>query len=111
MRSPLADHEPKRGKRNLRSRHAGGSLAFNASHQRKQGTTPTSLGYVTLQLVAKHPGTHLRIQLTGRPVDAGEADDLVELNGHVDQAESTGKVELPVLSLVEAEIYRPVLSH
>jgi hypothetical protein len=71
-----------------------------------QGDTPTSLGYITLQLAAKHPGTHLRIQLTGPPIDAGEAHELVELNGHVDQGGPGGKVEPPVLSLVEAEVYR-----
>ncbi len=76
-----------------------------------QGITPTSLGYITLQLAAKHPGTHLRIQLTGPPIDVREAHELVELNGHVDQPASGGKVELPVLSIVETEVYRPTVSH
>jgi hypothetical protein len=73
-----------------------------------EGTTPTSLGYITLPLAAEKPGTHLRIQLTGRPIDVGEAHELVELNGQVDQAEPVGKLEPPVLSIVEAEIYQPL---
>ena len=76
-----------------------------------EGTTPTSLGYVTLSLAAKRPGTHLRIQLTGPPVDAGEAHDLVELNGKVDQAEPVGKVEPPIFSIVETEIYAALPGH
>lgn len=73
-----------------------------------QGITPTSLGYITLPLAAKRLGTHLRIQLTGPPVDVGEAHELVELNGQVDQAEPIGKLEQPILSIVETEIYRAV---
>ena len=73
-----------------------------------QGSTPTSLGYITLPLAAKHPGTHLRIRLTKPPIDVGEAHELVELNGHVDQAEPIGKAEPPILSIVETEVYRPV---
>ena len=71
-----------------------------------RGNTPTSLGYITLPLAATRPGTHLRIQLTGPPVDVGEAHELVELNFHVDQAEPVGKTEPPILSIVETEIYR-----
>jgi hypothetical protein len=76
-----------------------------------QGNTPTSLGYITLPLAAKRPGTHLRIRLTGPPVDAGGAHELVELNGHVDQSVPVGKIEPPVLSLVETEVYRAVSGH
>lgn len=76
-----------------------------------RGSTPTSLGYVTLPLAAKQPGTHLRVQLTGAPVDVGEAHQLVELNGQVDQAETAGKIEPPILSIVEIEVYRPVAGH
>jgi hypothetical protein len=71
-----------------------------------QATTPTSLGYITLPLATTKPGTHLRIQLTGPPVDVGEAHELIELNGHIDQAEPVGRVEPPVLSIVEGEIYQ-----
>jgi hypothetical protein len=71
-----------------------------------EGTTPTSLGYITLPLATTKSGTHLRIQLTGPPINVGEAHELVELNGHVDQAEPVGKAEPPVLSIVEAEIYQ-----
>ena len=73
-----------------------------------QGNTPTSLGYITLPLAARHPGTHLRIRLTGLPIDVGQAHELVELNGHADQAEPVGKIEPPILSIVEIEVYRPV---
>ncbi len=73
-----------------------------------RGSTPTSLGYITLPLAASRPGTHLRIQLTGSPVDVGEGHELVELNGRVDQAEPLGKTEPPILSIVEIEVYRPV---
>jgi hypothetical protein len=73
-----------------------------------QGNTPTSLGYITLRLTAEHPGTHLRIGLTKPPIDVGEAHELVGLNGRVDQAEPIGKVEAPILNIVETEVYRPV---
>lgn len=76
-----------------------------------RGRTPTSLGYITLPLAAARAGTHLRIQLTAPPVDVGEAHQLVELNGQVDQAEPTGKAEPPILSIVEIEVYRPVERH
>lgn len=76
-----------------------------------QGNTPTSLGYITLRLAAKHPGTHLRIRLTAPPVDVGEAHELVELNGHADQAQPAGKIEPPILSIVETEVYRSVSGH
>ncbi len=76
-----------------------------------RGNTPTSLGYITLPLAAKRAGTHMRIRLIGPPIDVSEAHELVELNGHVDQAEPVGKVETPTLSIVETEIYRPVAGH
>jgi hypothetical protein len=72
-----------------------------------RGNTPTTLGSITLSLAAKRPGTHLRIQLTGPPVDVGETHELVELNGQVDQAEPAGKLEAPILSIVDTEVYRP----
>jgi hypothetical protein len=53
----------------------------------------------------------MRIRLIGPPIDVSEAHELVELNGHVDQAEPVGKVETPTLSIVETEIYRPVAGH
>ena len=71
-----------------------------------QGTTPTSLGYITLPLATTKLGTRLRIQLTGQPIDVGEGHELVELNGHVDQAVPAGKIEPPVLSIVETGIYQ-----
>ena len=73
-----------------------------------EGLTPTSLGYITLPLAAQKAGTHLRIQLIGQPIDVGQAHELVELNGKVDQTEPAGKLEPPILSIVEAEIYQPL---
>lgn len=72
-----------------------------------EGLTPTSLGYVTLPLAAKGPGTVLRIALNGLPVDVQENHALVEVNGSVDQAEPTGKAAKPILTILEAEVYRP----
>lgn len=70
-----------------------------------EGTTPTSLGYVTLPLKHVHPGTKLRIQLTAPAYNVEEKHQLVELNGKVDQAQPVSKNGVPVLSILEAEIY------
>jgi beta-galactosidase len=73
-----------------------------------EGTTPTSLGYVTLPLAAAKPGTHLRIALTAPPFNVQEQNTLVELNGTVDQAAPATISEPPVLSIFETEVYEPV---
>jgi beta-galactosidase len=70
-----------------------------------EGLTPISLGYVTLPLSAKKPGTKLRIELNGVPIDVEETKALVEVSGKIDQAEPKGKQAKPVLSILEAEVY------
>lgn len=70
-----------------------------------EGTTPTSLGYVTLPLKAVRPGTKLRIQLTAPAYNVEEQHQLVEVNGKVDQAQTTSKKGVPILSILEAEVY------
>lgn len=72
-----------------------------------EGTTPTSLGYITLPLAARHAGTHLRIALTAPPLDVAETHALVEVDGHIDQAQPEGKRAKPILGILEADIYEP----
>lgn len=72
-----------------------------------EGATPVGLGYVTLPLRAAAPGTHLRIALTAPPFTAQEAHTLVELNGTIDQAPPKSAADVPVLTLIEAEVYGP----
>ncbi|SNT41504.1 Beta-galactosidase/beta-glucuronidase [Granulicella rosea] len=67
-----------------------------------EGLTPSNLGYCTLPLKPA-TGTHLKIELTGAPIEGSETPALVEVSGKVDQA--AGKTSKPVLSIVEAEIY------
>lgn len=68
-----------------------------------EGTTPTSLGYITLNLKPAL-GTHLRIALTGSPVRGNEFGQIKELAGvTAAQAEQPTK---PILTIIEAEIYR-----
>jgi hypothetical protein len=68
-----------------------------------EGTTPTSLGYITLNLKPAL-GTHLRIALTGIPVRGNEFGQIKELAGvTAAQAEQPAK---PILTVIEAEIYR-----
>ena len=70
-----------------------------------EGTTPTSLGYVTIPLQPKRPGTKLRVELAGLPIDVQEGHQMVEVSGKIDQAELQGKEAKPVLSILEAEVY------
>jgi beta-galactosidase len=76
-----------------------------------EGTTPTSLGYVTIpfQQHAGHPvmGTHLRITLTGPPIDAAPAEGTAEITGKYDGA---GVVPVThdnraILNVIEADVY------
>ena len=76
-----------------------------------EGTTPTSLGYVTLPLKTGRAGTKLRIELTGAPFDVDETHALVEVSGKIDQAGSKGKQQPPVLSIIEAEVYAVGAGH
>jgi beta-galactosidase len=70
-----------------------------------EGTTITSLGYITLPLTATKPGTKLRIQLTAVPFDIEETHALVEVSGKIDQAEPKTREAKPILSILEAEVY------
>jgi hypothetical protein len=70
-----------------------------------EGITPTSLGYVTLPLHATQAGTKLRIQLTAPAFNVDEARALVEVNGKIDQSETARPRGVPVLSVIEAEVY------
>ncbi|HSU19649.1 MAG TPA: DUF4982 domain-containing protein, partial [Acidobacteriaceae bacterium] len=70
-----------------------------------EGITPTSLGYVTLPLHVTQPGTKLRIQLTAPAFNVNEAHALVEVNGKVDQSEPRAGNGIPILSIVEVEVY------
>ena len=70
-----------------------------------EGITPTSLGYVSLPLRDVGPGTKLRIDLIAPAFNVDEKNQLVELNGKVDQAQPAGGNGVPILSIVEAEVY------
>jgi hypothetical protein len=74
-----------------------------------EGTTPTSLGYVTipLQQGVAHPiaGSHLRIALTGPAIDFTPPASTSEVTGNIDPAAVT-RNSSAVLSLVEADIYK-----
>lgn len=69
------------------------------------GTTPKSLGYITLQLKPTQ-GKSVRIELAG---DVEEKDEfgLVEVTGKK-LADATGKVSKGGLEVIEAEIYEPL---
>jgi beta-galactosidase len=79
-----------------------------------EGTTPNSLGYVTIPLQAKGvdpiPGTHLRITLTANPMDGDRVPGTAEITGKYDGA---GVVSVPndrkaVLNIIETDIYKSV---
>ena len=76
-----------------------------------EGATPTSLGYVTIpfQQPSGHPimGTHLRITLTGPPIDAAPAVGTAEITGKYDGA---GVVPVThdnqaILNVIETDFY------
>jgi hypothetical protein len=71
-----------------------------------EGTTPVSLGYCNLPLLPAH-GTHLRIALTGAPIEVAQGNPVTEITGKVDQSgnQPLGQPGNPVLSIIEAEIY------
>jgi hypothetical protein len=79
-----------------------------------EGTTPTSLGYVTIPLrtAAGHSinGSHLRITLTGAPIDNREAKGTAEITGKYDGAgvSPVGHDHRDVLNVIEADIYQSV---
>ncbi len=68
------------------------------------GSTPTSLGYVTLMLPPT-TGWSLKIELTGPPTDVDSFGNIVEITGQKDEA---GKSQNGTLSIVEIEIYESV---
>jgi len=74
-----------------------------------EGTTPNSLGYVTipLQQALAHPvtGSHLRITLIAPALDAAPAPATAEITGNVDPAAVT-RNNRAVLAIVETDIYR-----
>ncbi|OOV17286.1 sugar-binding domain-containing protein [Flavobacterium sp. LM4] len=71
------------------------------------GTTPTSLGYVTLECKPTK-GKKVRIELAGATKDSNEIN-LVEITGKVDQAGlKSGDKKNGELPIVEAEFYEPL---
>ena len=71
-----------------------------------EGTTPNSLGYTLIPLKAG-TGSHLRIVLTGVPVDGAQGAGTAEITGKYDGAgvapvTRDGKA---VLNVIEAEVY------
>ena len=71
------------------------------------GTTPTSLGYVTLECKPTK-GKKVRIELVGATKDSNEIN-LVEITGKVDQAGlKSGDKKNGELPIVEAEFYEPL---
>lgn len=79
-----------------------------------EGTTPTSLGYVTIpfRTASGHPltGSHLRITLTGAPIDNRAAKGTAEITGKYDGAGVSPVThdEQDVLNIIEADIYQSV---
>jgi hypothetical protein len=74
-----------------------------------EGTTPNSLGYVTIPLQpgAAHPvaGSRLRVVMTGPAIDATPSSATAEITGAIDPAAVT-RNNSAVLSIVEADVYR-----
>jgi beta-galactosidase len=71
-----------------------------------EGLTPTTLGYCDLKFAVPTKGSKLRVTLTGPPINTSL--EVTELNGNAATATSLslGKQVNPVLSVVEAEIYK-----
>jgi hypothetical protein len=73
-----------------------------------QGITPTSLGYVTIPLARARPGTHLRIALTGAPMDDVPGRGTAEITGKYDGAGVAPVVtdQKATLNIIEVDVYR-----
>lgn len=72
-----------------------------------EGATPTSLGYVTLDVTATK-GKKVRIELMGNAKDS-DAINLVEITGKVDEAGLTkGGKNIQLLPIIEVEFYEPI---
>lgn len=72
-----------------------------------EGLTPTTLGYCTLPITPAK-GRHLRIALTGAPLDVQEAPANAEITGKMEQAgnQALGKPGAPVLSILEVDVFK-----
>ncbi|KDN55069.1 glycoside hydrolase family 2 protein [Flavobacterium seoulense] len=72
-----------------------------------EGITPTSLGYVTLD-VTPTKGNKVQIELMGTSKDSNDIN-LVEITGKVDEAGlKKTKAKMPQLPIVEVEFYEPI---
>jgi hypothetical protein len=69
-----------------------------------EGTTPHSLGYVTIPLQPAI-GTHVHIELTGAALDANPQSGTAEITGKIDPAAVTGNRNA-TLSIIEADLYK-----
>jgi len=81
-----------------------------------EGITPTSLGYVTIPFrqPLDHPitGSHLRITLTGAPIDSRQSKGTVEITGKYDGAgvAPVQHDDKAVLNVIETDIYHSISS-
>lgn len=79
-----------------------------------EGTTPTSLGYVTIPFgkVSGHAvtGSHLRISLTEPPIDQRQANGTAEITGKYDGAgvSQVTHDHRAVLNIIETDIYEAI---
>ena len=79
-----------------------------------EGTTPTSLGYVTIPFRAPsgHPvtGSHLRITLTGPPIDQRQSTGTAEITGKYDGAGVSPITHdnKSILNIIETDIYQSI---
>jgi len=73
-----------------------------------QGTTPTSLGYVTVPLTHTSAGRHLRIALTGPPIDTTPGRGTAEITGKYDGAGVAPVThdQKSTLNIIEVDINR-----
>jgi beta-galactosidase len=73
-----------------------------------EGTTPTSLGYVTIPLPSGQAGTHLRIALTAPPIDSRQSEGTAEITGKYDGAGVSPVVhdDRALLNIIETDFYK-----
>lgn len=82
------------------------------SHHPRRHPIPTSFGYVTIpfQTPFGHPvtGRHLRITLTGPPIDQRQSTGTAEITGKYDGAGVTPVTHnnKSILNLIETDIYQ-----
>nr|WP_232298885.1 sugar-binding domain-containing protein [Granulicella tundricola] len=72
-----------------------------------EGITPMNLGYTTIPLKPAQ-GTHLRIALTGAPIDDKPASATIEVNGKYDGAGVAPVTHdsKAILNVIEADVYQ-----